>query len=124
MDGRAVKQILVVDDESLIRATLSDILQIYGYDVRQAASADAAREVLASDGGCDMVITDIQMPGVWDGLALADHLARTTPDVPVLIMTGRPELLGRPLRGNEAFLSKPFGAAQLLAKIGELATGR
>jgi CheY-like chemotaxis protein len=116
----SVKQILVVDDERLIRTIMSEILQSHGYSVTLAPSADEARGVLEDHGHCDMVITDIQMPGVWDGLALADHVARELPSLPVLIMTGRPELLGRPLRGNERFLSKPFGADQLMAKIDEL----
>jgi CheY-like chemotaxis protein len=120
----SVKQILVVDDERLIRTIMSEILKSHGYSVMLAPSADEAREVLDENGRCDMVITDIQMPGAWDGLALTDHVAREIPELPVLIMTGRPELLGRPLRGNERFLSKPFGADQLMAKIDELETNR
>ena len=117
----AVRQILVVDDESLIRTVLAEILRAHGYGVDQACDADAARGLLRSSSDYDLVITDIQMPGASDGLALADHLASSTPVVPVLIMTGRPELLRRALRSHERFLSKPFGAEQLLEKVGELA---
>lgn len=115
-----MKRILLVDDEDTIRTILAEILMASGFVVVQAASGDRAIELLDKPDECDLVITDIQMPGMADGLALADRVARDSPRMPVLIMTGRPDLLKRSLRSNERFLAKPFGANELLAKLGEL----
>lgn len=117
-----MKRVLVVDDEAMIRAVLSEILAASGYLVVQAENADRAVEMLDSAQACDLVITDIQMPGSLDGIGLADRMAQQLPGIPVLIMTGRPDLLQRPLRDNEGFLTKPFGAVELLAKLDAMET--
>lgn len=61
--------ILVVEDESLIRFGLVDILETEGFATREAASAMQAIEILKADEAIDIVLTDIEMPGSMDGLA-------------------------------------------------------
>lgn len=74
--------VLVVDDEVLIRLVVADTLRDEGYSVIEAASGDEAYELLAAGVPADLMVTDINMPGQLDGIALA-RAARTL----------RPELL-------------------------------
>jgi FixJ family two-component response regulator len=63
----------------------------------------------------DLLITDLKMPGM-SGQALADRLALTRPDLPILFITGWLEAAHRPeLRGpHRRLLAKPFEASALL----------
>ncbi|MBS7456487.1 response regulator [Coralloluteibacterium stylophorae] len=114
------RQILLVDDEAMIRMILADVLGSMDYAVVEAASGDAALRHLDALDDYALVITDIHMPGGIDGLELADRLESRSPGKPLIFMTGRPDVMQRELRRNEAFLRKPFGAEQLLRAVDDL----
>lgn len=63
--------VLLVEDEVIIRTSLAEDLEIAGFDVHQARSGDDALELLLSGLAVDAVFTDVQMPGVLDGLDFA-----------------------------------------------------
>ncbi|MBF0227177.1 MAG: diguanylate cyclase [Desulfobacterales bacterium] len=77
--------ILVVDDEEAIRNSLSDYLNMVGYNASSADDAEKALEVL-NQKHFDIVIADIRMPGM-DGLELTDIIKKKF-DCDVIIMTG------------------------------------
>ena len=84
--------ILLVDDEAYVRESLAELLARRGYDVRTAAGGD---EVLASPDlieGCDLVVTDLRMPGV-DGRELTEALATRAPQLPVIVSVSAPSAL-------------------------------
>ena len=78
--------ILVVDDDPAGRAGLAKLLTLDGYRVTMAASGEAAL-VEAAREFPDVVITDVEMPGMH-GVALCKHLRSLDAELPVIVMTG------------------------------------
>ena len=111
--------VLLVEDEGLIRVTLAETLEDAGYVVVSAENGDAACDLLRDRDGFDVLLTDIQMPGLADGIDVARSFHEHHPDRPVVFMTGRPDMLSRVgrLSCSERLLRKPFGSAQMLSAI-------
>ena len=80
------KKLLVVDDDSLIRRSLGEMLRHEGYTVFEAATAAEALKIVAS-ANPSLVITDFNMPQV-DGMQLLRELRARKPDLPVVLVTG------------------------------------
>ncbi len=118
--------ILLVEDEGLIRMTLSEMLEEAGYAVTEAVNGDEACTLIREVNGFDVLLTDIQMPGSADGLAVARDFHQRHPNSPVVFMTGRPDMLSRVgrLASTEALLRKPFGPAQMLDALKSLLANR
>ncbi len=100
-------RILVVEDEFLIRLTLTEALGDEGFEVLEAETGDAALPMLASGSGIRLLLTDIQLPGSLNGFALVDRARQAIPDLPVIYMTGRPDPASSPSR-LDVFISKPY----------------
>ncbi|MFA6147487.1 MAG: sigma-54 dependent transcriptional regulator [bacterium] len=77
--------ILVVDDEEIVRESLTSWLEEDGYHVECAESGKKALERLP-DRNWDLMLVDLKMPGM-DGIQLMDEVHKTTPDMLVIIMT-------------------------------------
>jgi DNA-binding NtrC family response regulator len=84
-DTRAPLRILVVDDETIVRESLSAWLRQDGHQVDVAENAKEALR-LAVPSGHDIALVDIKMPGM-DGLALQSHLASADPGLAIILMT-------------------------------------
>lgn len=86
MHGGDVPQILVVDDEAMIREVLADFLVMEGFSVRTAADgAEALNEI--SRARYDVVLSDLKMPNMG-GLELLEALSKHAPNTVTIIMTG------------------------------------
>ena len=68
---RAFPTILVVEDDELVRATAVALLDTQGYDVLEAATAEAALQLLSTEPNIRLLFTDVHFPGVNCGLNLA-----------------------------------------------------
>lgn len=79
------KQLLLLDDDRLVQATLGEGLRQAGYRVLTASSVEEAEEVLAA-GGIDLAILDVRMPGLT-GLDLARRLHAADSEVPFIFLT-------------------------------------
>ena len=79
-------RILVVDDDSLIRTSLFEVLRQKGYSVEMAAGAKEALHCFEKEP-FPIVVTDLKMSGT-DGIHLLRELKRVSPDVAVVVMTG------------------------------------
>ena len=84
--GTGRKRILVVDDDSGIISVLLYLLKEMGFDAVSAENGYDARD-LFKDGVFDLVITDLNMPGM-DGRELAFNIKRISPGTPVILITG------------------------------------
>src|SRR5712692_586042 len=117
-----MKTILVVDDECFLVESLTQLLEEAGYHVVSATNGKDGLAQLVKEHP-DMVLTDFMMP-VADGLELIRGL-HALPDfrsLPVVMMSASPECVALPARPSRvsAFLSKPFGADELLPIIERL----
>ena len=108
------RRILVVDDDSGIREVLVECLAGEGYDVADARNGAEGLERLRGHRP-HVVLVDLLMP-VMNGRQFIAHLRAdaATQGIPVLLMTGSNELLGRPPAGADALLPKPFELEELL----------
>jgi CheY-like chemotaxis protein len=110
-------RLAVVDDEQMIRDVFASLLRQAGYRADFFSDPiEAYRQIIASPGQYDLLITDITMPGE-DGIAFATRIRAVLPDLPVLFMTGgeTETIRQRALQlGRVMFLSKPFPLADKL----------
>lgn len=106
--------ILVVDDEEPTREVLGWMLEDFGHTVHLAADGYKALAFLRSEKRVDMVLSDINMPGM-DGVELCRVIEAEFPSLPVLLISGRT----RP-PGVKAFIAKPFRADVLTREIEQL----
>lgn len=87
-DPASLDRVLVVDDMDLVRSTLGRQFEHLGCQVREAASAEEALELLrASPSGWDLVVTDQGMPGMR-GDELLSTVRRLCPTVRTVLLTG------------------------------------
>ena len=109
--------VAVVDDDHRTLESLADLLEAAGYDVRLYTSAKA----VWTRGGLsdiDCLISDIGMPDM-DGFELRRLALSERPELPVILITGRPELRAQHSSNIERdrYFEKPFDGRQLLAAI-------
>ena len=84
------ERILVVEDDSGVRAVVVRALTSIGYGVVEASGRDEALAALERDAPPDLVLTDVIMPGT-NGFELAQHIWETWPGLPILFMSGYTE---------------------------------
>lgn len=116
------QSILLVEDELLIRLSLSEELRDQGYRVVEACSADEALVMLEASTP-DLIITDVRMPGSIDGMGLLAVVRRSFPTLPVIVVSGHLQAGDAFADGATVFVPKPFllevvvnSVAQELAK--------
>ena len=116
-------RILIVDDDPESRDLLSEVLQASGYpQVEAVADGLAAREALARDGDCPIVIADLHMPKE-SGLDLLRHLRGQNAKQQIVLMSSFFSATERKLArelGASALLDKPFRLSELLQVVSQL----
>lgn len=100
-------RVLIIDDDATIRTTYRRVLRNFGYDINTAADGQEAIEQLGSSV-FDVVLCDIAMPGI-NGLGLLRAVRDRDLDVPVILMTGEPNM-------ESAVEAVEYGALQYLIK--------
>jgi two-component system, cell cycle response regulator CpdR len=116
----AVASILIAEDEEPLRELVARALAEQGHRVTATADGIEALEALQTSGvAFDVLLTDIQMPGM-DGIALALAAARDFPNIPILLMTGYADQRER-AAGLESLicgvLAKPFNVAEIRSAV-------
>jgi CheY-like chemotaxis protein len=115
--------ILVVEDDTDLRATTGLALQQLGYTVLEASNGDTALQVLHEVPQIDMLFTDVIMPGVILGPELAARARAIKPGIRVLMTTGYqgdPLLAKAGSLAKEAMIAKPYRNEDLALKLREL----
>lgn len=110
---------LLVEDDPDVRIVTAALLKRLGYAVRSAANADEAIGLIESPERIDVMLTNLVLPGGFDGVALLKEAMRARPTMGVLCMSGYdPSQTHRKWLQvqNIDCLEKPFSSAQL-AKV-------
>ena len=108
--------ILVIDDEDVIRALFKETLEELGHKVVAVETASEGLELIRQRD-FDLVFLDLKMPGM-DGAELLRQLKTIKPELPVIIVTGYPEgdLMARALTyAPFGVMKKPVGEADIIA---------
>lgn len=104
---------IVVEDDEILRDVITSALALLGINSTEFSSADAALAYLGSDEPVSLVVTDVHMPGAHDGLELAQHVWKTLPTLPVIIISGQAVIPDELLSCSSIFLRKPFSVDAL-----------
>ncbi|NOX25343.1 MAG: sigma-54-dependent Fis family transcriptional regulator [Deltaproteobacteria bacterium] len=110
--------ILIVDDEPNYLIVISELLGEEGFETITADNGSTALE-LAQKSDIDLLLTDMQMPGM-DGFSLLEKIKFTKPNLPVIMITayGEVEKAVRAMRqGAFSYITKPFNNDELVATI-------
>jgi PAS domain S-box-containing protein len=115
--------ILVVEDDPNVQATVAALLGELGYSVLRADDADSALTVLKAGVRCDLLFTDVVMPGKLKSTELARQAKALLPNLRVLYTSGYTQnaiIHGGRLDAGVELLSKPYRREQLASKIRQL----
>lgn len=117
------KVIVLADDSISVRKFVGRMLEKAGYRVKLASDGLEALEIVTA-GGCDLVITDLEMPRT-NGYELMMHLRqnRETANVPIMVVTSRAGAKHRERalkEGGSAFMVKPVQEDQFVAQVQQL----
>src|ERR671913_1487763 len=118
---KPVPNILVVDDEPIVRGTIMRVLSGWGFRIHEAETAQEAMSVLTSFAGeqPQLVIIDIVLPDD-NGVRLGEQIREEFPSQRILYMSAYPRevVWAQGLRdGTEEFMPKPFTPEQLIRKV-------
>ena len=115
---RGSERVLIVDDDTNVLASASELVRDLGYNVTKAADADTALEILETSGA-DIVFSDIRMPGMT-GVELASLVRRQYPEVGILLTSGFTDHHVQP-DGEHVddfdFIPKPYRKQNLAERI-------
>lgn len=111
--------ILLIDDATTIRNVCAHILKQAGHEVRTAASAKEGIQDIVEAGAPDLIITDIDMPGM-NGLDMCNRIRQTGAKLPILVITSHSdkEMIQKAKSLKlEGWLLKPVTPENLISKV-------
>lgn len=112
-------RVMIIEDEPIIAADLTDIVTGLGHDVTGVARTRTEAVALGKEHAPDLILADIQLADNSSGIDAVNDLL-TTMDVPVIFITAFPERLLTGDRSEPAFLiSKPFQEAQVQSAVSQ-----
>lgn len=114
-------KVLIVEDEPLIRLGLATAVEEAGYEVVEAGNATEAIRRLEADPQIRLLLTDVDMPGGMDGIALAHHVRDRWPPVRLIVISGKVGVRPGQLPSGARFVSKPYQEPALLAMVAAMA---
>jgi CheY-like chemotaxis protein len=117
------KCLLLVEDESELRLTMADSLSAAGFKVVEAEDGDQAVKILEHHPQIDVLVTDIDIPGRYDGNDVALSAKAWHFDLPVVYVSGSPERLTNTVGPSDTLFVKPFRHSEMIAVILRLLAG-
>ena len=118
-------KVLLVDDDDLILSAVEMLLEVMGHRVHIAPSGEEALGLLEAGFAPDLVILDMNMPGLG-GAGTLPRLRGLCPEVPVLLSTGRADRTALTLASaypGVTLMSKPFGLRELQTHLESIGLG-
>jgi len=113
------EKLLVVEDDDQIADMLQQMVSELGGRAIRASTAKEGLQLFEKESP-DGIISDMVMPGEWDGLELVRQVRRRKGDVPVLLMTGYSSAAAKAREEGYTLLEKPFNLEQLARGLSEV----
>jgi DNA-binding NtrC family response regulator len=109
------RAVLIVEDDAELRSLTAALLEDEQLDTIECESAEAALAVMLM-GGCDvaMILADVRLRGVMDGVDLAWEVKQRWPFLPMVLTSGHPRECVRELPPGVAYISKPWQPLNVL----------
>jgi two-component sensor histidine kinase/CheY-like chemotaxis protein len=116
-DSADVPNVLIVEDEMMLRMRAADIVEDAGFRPVEAVNADEAMSILESRSDISLLFTDIQMPGSMDGLKLAHAVHDRWPRIKIILVSGQvtPSEAEKP--ADSRFFGKPLSVDKMIAEL-------
>ena len=119
-EAEVVPTILIVDDDSDVLSSTSDLFQAIGYRVLEAGSGEAALEIISKNDDISFLLSDVLMPGM-NGIQLARKVREIYPSLRIVLASGYPLPALRSELGSLdefPFINKPYSIADIAKKFG------
>jgi len=116
----ALRAVLVVEDEMLLRMRAVDMVEDAGFTPLEAINADDALAILESRADIELLFTDIQMPGSMDGLNLAHAVHKRWPLIKIILVSGQLKLTDKDKPIDSRFFGKPIEVKQMIAEMQDM----
>ena len=114
-----MRRVLVVEDETSIRELIALNLQMAGYQVLEAGSAEQGLALLSQGQKCDAAVLDVMLPGM-NGFSLCETIRRDDPNIGIIILSAKSmeqdKIRGLSI-GADDYMTKPFSVSELLARV-------
>jgi CheY-like chemotaxis protein len=115
-------RVLLVEDEFLLCDMLAEALAEHGFEVKAVANAKDALRHLTCGSPCDILLTDINLPGGIDGTKLARLARELRPNLPVVYASGSYNRLDElEAVAGSIFVAKPYDPDRLCEMLSEMA---
>src|SRR5258707_320812 len=120
VDSTLVPNVLVVEDEMLLRMRAVDIVEDAGFRSVEAVNADEALSILESRSDISLLFTDIQMPGSMDGLKLAHAVHDRWPAIKIILVSGQIKLADADKPTDSRFFGKPLEVKRMINELQDM----
>src|SRR5215218_7123021 len=108
--------VLVVEDEMVLRMRAVDIVEDAGFTAVQAVNADEALAILESRSDISL-LSDIQMPGSMDGLKLAHAVHHRWPSIRIILVSGQVKVSDEDKPAHSLFFGKPHEVKKMISEL-------
>src|SRR5438270_13038208 len=112
--------VLVVEDEMILRMRAVDIVEDAGFNPVEAVNADQAMSILEARSDISLLLTDVQMPGSIDGLKLAHAVHDRWPSIKIILVSGQVKLTDAERPADSRFFGKPLEVKRMIAELQEM----
>src|SRR3978361_300358 len=109
--------VLVVEDEMVLRMRAVDIVEDAGFTAVEAVNADEALSILESRSDISLLFSDIQMPGSMDGLRLAHAVHDRWPGIKIILVSGQVTPSDAEKPADSRFFGKPLSVDKMIAEL-------
>ncbi len=116
-DVAPTTNVLVVEDEMVLRMRAVDIVEDAGFTAIEAVNADEALAILESRSDISLLFSDIQMPGTMDGLKLAYAVHDRWPAIKIILVSGQVKVSDAEKPANSRFFGKPLEVQRMIAEL-------
>jgi two-component sensor histidine kinase len=109
--------VLVVEDEMVLRMRAVDIVEDAGFTAVEAVNADEAMAILESRSDISLLFSDIQMPGSMDGLKLAHAVHDRWPSIKIILVSGQLKVSDEEKPVDSRFFGKPLEIERMISEL-------